>query len=95
MSLFHRRFFTHFARKNQPPGFSIIGTLACNGLRIDLIKKYLTLIPLPIVPLLQTKVVAQSCSVKKVFLETLQDSQENTYARVCFFIKLQASLQLY
>ena len=30
------------------------------------------------------------CSVKKVFLEILQNSQENTCARVSFLIKLQA-----
>ena len=40
--------------------------------------------------------VAQMCSVKKVFLEILQNSQENTYARVSLLIKLQASdRQLY
>ena len=40
--------------------------------------------------------VAKSCSVKKVFLEVSQNSQENTCARVSFLIKLQASgLQLY
>ena len=35
--------------------------------------------------------------LKKVFLEILQNSQENTCARVFFLIKLQASsgLQLY
>ena len=33
--------------------------------------------------------VVQKCSVKKVFLETLQNSQENTCARVSFLIKLQ------
>ena len=33
----------------------------------------------------------QECSVKKVFLEILQNSQENTGARVSFLIKLQAS----
>ena len=33
----------------------------------------------------------QECSVKKVFLEILQNSQENTCARVSFFINLQAS----
>ena len=31
-----------------------------------------------------------SCSVKKVFLEILQNSQENTCARDSFLIKLQA-----
>ena len=31
------------------------------------------------------------CSVKKVFLEILQNSQENTCVRVSFLIKLQAS----
>ena len=39
---------------------------------------------------LQTpEAIAQRCSVKKVFLEILQNSQENTYARVSFLIKLQ------
>ena len=35
--------------------------------------------------------VAQRCSVKKVFLEISQNSQENTCARDSFLIKLQAS----
>ena len=35
--------------------------------------------------------VVQRCSVKKLFLETSQNSQENTCARVSFLIKLQAS----
>ena len=40
--------------------------------------------------------VVQKCSAKKVFLEISQNSQQNTCARVCFLIKLQASgLQLY
>ena len=40
--------------------------------------------------------VAQSCSVKKVFLGISQNSQEDTCARVSFLTKLQASvLQLY
>ena len=40
--------------------------------------------------------VAQRYSVKKVFLEIRQNSQENTCTRVSFSIKLQASgLQLY
>ena len=34
--------------------------------------------------------VAQRCSVKKVFLEISQSSQENTCARVSFLIKLKA-----
>ena len=38
------------------------------------------------------EVVAQTCSVKKVFLEISQNSQENTCARVSFLIKLQAAL---
>ena len=43
-----------------------------------------------------TEAVVQRCSVKKVFLEISQNSQENTCARVSFLIKLQASgLQLY
>ena len=38
-----------------------------------------------------TEAIAQRCSAKKVFLEILQNSQENTSARVSFLIKLQAS----
>ena len=34
--------------------------------------------------------VAQTCSVKKEFLEISQNSQENTCARLSFLIKLQA-----
>ena len=33
--------------------------------------------------------VTQRCSVKKVFLEISQNSQENTCARVSFLMKLQ------
>ena len=40
--------------------------------------------------------VTQWCSVRKVFLEISQNSQETTYARVSFLIKSYASdLQLY
>ena len=39
--------------------------------------------------LLVTEAVAQMCSVKKVFLEISQNSQENTCARASFFIKLR------
>ena len=35
-----------------------------------------------------SETVAQSCSVKKVFLENLQNSQENTCARVSLFNKV-------
>ena len=35
--------------------------------------------------------VVQRCSVKEVFLEISQNSQENTCTRVSFLIKLQAS----
>ena len=38
-----------------------------------------------------SEAVAWSCSVKKVYLEILQNSQENTCARVSFLIKLQVS----
>ena len=37
------------------------------------------------------RAVVQRCSVKKVFLEISQNSQENTCARVSFLIKFQAS----
>ena len=36
-----------------------------------------------------SEAVCSGCSVKKVFLEILQDSQENTRFRVSFLIKLQ------
>ena len=36
--------------------------------------------------------VVRRCSVKKVFLKILQNSQENTYARVFFLIELEATL---
>ena len=36
-----------------------------------------------------SEAVVQRCSVKTVFLEILQNSQENTRARVSFLIKLQ------
>ena len=39
---------------------------------------------MPLVPL---EAVVQRCSVKKVFLEISQNSQENTCARVSFLIK--------
>ena len=38
-----------------------------------------------------SKAVAQRCSVKKVFLEIPQNSQENTCAEVSFLIKLKVS----
>ena len=37
-----------------------------------------------------TEAVAQRCSVKKLFLEISQNSQENTCARFSFLIKFQA-----
>ena len=46
--------------------------------------------------LFETETVAWRCLVKKVFLEILQNSQENTCVGVSFLTKLQASaLQLY
>ena len=38
-----------------------------------------------------TEAAFQRCSVKKVFLEISQNSQENTCARVSFLIQLQGS----
>ena len=38
-----------------------------------------------------TEAVAWRCSVKKMFLEISQNSQENVCARVLFLIKLHAS----
>ena len=42
-----------------------------------------------------SEAVAWRCSAKKVFLEILQNSQENTCSRVSFLIKLQASACTY
>ena len=39
--------------------------------------------------ILNTEGVVQRCSVKKVFLETSQNSEEKTCVRVSFLIKLQ------
>ena len=41
--------------------------------------------------ILESEAVTQRCSVKKVFLEISQNSQENTRARVSLLIKLQTS----
>ena len=38
--------------------------------------------------MIRTDAVALRCSVKKVFLEILQNSQENTQGRVSFLIRL-------
>ena len=49
-----------------------------------------------VLKVLRTKAVVQRSSVKKMFLEISQNSQENICARVSFVINLQASgLQLY
>ena len=42
-----------------------------------------------------TEVAVQRCSVKKMFLEISQNLQENTWARVSFLIKLQASFSFF
>ena len=39
---------------------------------------------------LKVEAVAQTCSVKKLFLEISQNSQKNTSASVSILIKLQA-----
>ena len=39
----------------------------------------------------QEEAVVQRCSVKEVFLEISQNSQENTCARVSFLIKLETN----
>ena len=43
-----------------------------------------------VINLVATEAIAQRFSVKKMFLEISQNSQENTCARVSFLIKLQA-----
>ena len=42
------------------------------------------------IPVTNSGAVAQESSVKKVFLEILQNSQQNTCARASYLIKLQA-----
>ena len=44
-----------------------------------------------LLPSRSIEAVAQRCSVKKVFWEIWQNSQENTCARVSILTKLQAS----
>ena len=44
-----------------------------------------------IIIIIHTETIAQWCSVKKLFLEILQNSQENTCARVSFSKKLQVA----
>ena len=39
----------------------------------------------------KTEAVARRCSVKKMFLEISQNSQENTCARVSFLIQFNCS----
>ena len=46
--------------------------------------------------MISSEAVAQRCSIKKVFLKILQNSQENTRGRVPFQINLQTRrLHLY
>ena len=42
-----------------------------------------------------TEAASSRCSVKKVYLEVLQNSQENTCVRISFLIKLKINKQLY
>ena len=42
-----------------------------------------------------SEAVARRCSVKKVFLEISQNSQENTCARVCNFVKKETLAQVF
>ena len=47
-------------------------------------------------PVSLLEAVVYNCSVKKVFLEVLQNSQEKTCARISFLIKLKPwGLQIY
>ena len=43
----------------------------------------------------RTEPVVRRCSVKKVFLEISQNSQENTWAEVCNFIKKETLAQVF
>ena len=66
----------HLSQKKNIEKYDIFGIFAKNGISFSY--KYDI-----------TEAVAQRCSVKKVFLEISQNSQENTCARVSFLIKLQ------
>ena len=46
---------------------------------------------MPAVRFRLSEAVAERCSVKKVFLEISENSQESTWARGSFLIELQAS----
>ena len=37
-----------------------------------------------------TDALNRTCSIKKIFLKNSQNSQENTFARVSFLVKMQA-----
>ena len=56
---------------------------------LDLIKSYLPHVSIDFLAI-TSRSSHWRCSVKKVFLEILQNSQENIYARAYFLIKLQA-----
>ena len=43
---------------------------------------------------LNTETVAQKCSIKKVFLQILQNSQENK-VEVCNFVKVETLAQVF
>ena len=53
--------------------------------RLKQVKTYTSMMPFTAYP----ETVVRRCSVKKVFLVITQNSQENTWVRVSFLIKLQ------
>ena len=55
-------------------------------------RPYLRCFPVNFSKFLRTEAVVRRCSIKKVFSEISQNSQENTCARDSFLIKLQAPL---
>ena len=75
-------FFKHFASKNQLPGFYISRTLVENRLRIfiSFAFKNSRVFLFLFVCFEFAETVVWRCSVKKVFLEILQNSQESTCA---------------
>ena len=77
---------------------SLKSRIVRDSLKIFLVKEYMETKSFKMINFRQQTIssavsreaVAQRCSVKKVFIEISQQSQENTCARVSFLIKLQA-----
>ena len=73
-------FKVNFLRRKLKVGFKALNTVQVSAVLKTTLKCYQ-----------HSEAVVPRCSVKKVFLEISQNSQEKTCTRVSFLIKLQAS----